>query len=123
MSATEKNLSPKQHRAVEALLTSAGVAEAAAVVGVAPSSVYRWLKDPTFREALVAGEREATRQTGRALAAMARLALKALEDGLRHSEIKIRLRAAECYFSRATAWRESSELDQRVETLERNLLI
>lgn len=49
---TDKKLTYKQQRAIEALFTSATVTEAADQAGVAERTLYRWLKQPHFQAAL-----------------------------------------------------------------------
>ncbi len=43
------NLTRTQHRAIECLLISPTVVEAAKKAGVGRSTLYRWLKNPAFR--------------------------------------------------------------------------
>lgn len=44
-------LRPRQQRAIIALTTQPDLTRAAAAVGVAPSTLWRWLQQPTFRQA------------------------------------------------------------------------
>ena len=71
-------LTPRQLRAINALLTHPTVAAAAGVLGVAPSTIYRWLSETPFRAALAQAEGEAVAAAGRRLAALAENALDEL---------------------------------------------
>jgi transposase len=54
-----KNVTPKQRIALEVLLTGTTVKDAADRAGVSRKTVYRWLKDPTFRATLDAATKDA----------------------------------------------------------------
>jgi hypothetical protein len=45
-------LSPRQQKAIQTLLTGHTKSQTAAAVGVAPRTLSRWLADPTFHAAL-----------------------------------------------------------------------
>jgi hypothetical protein len=49
-------LTPKQQRAVRALLEHKSVGEAASSIGVGERTLFRWLTDPAFKLALSAAE-------------------------------------------------------------------
>ena len=52
-------LSPRQDRALQALLQEPTIGRAAMAAGVGELTLYRWMQDPTFRTALLAARREA----------------------------------------------------------------
>ena len=54
-----KKVTLKQHLALGALLTEADVSKAADAAAVSRTTIYRWLKDPVFQNALSAAESEA----------------------------------------------------------------
>ena len=54
-----EDLDPKQQEGIVALLTEPSVAKAALAIGVAASTVFRWLQDPTFSAAYRRARREA----------------------------------------------------------------
>jgi transposase-like protein len=80
-----ERLTEQQRQAVEALFGGLTVKEAAQAAGVHRNTVYYWLKQPAFQEALARAEAEAStdlsRQALRAAAALARGL--AVEDGER----------------------------------------
>ena len=51
---TQDTLSPAQHRALEGLLSSRNLTEAAKAAGVSTRSVSRWLHEPAFQAELSA---------------------------------------------------------------------
>ncbi|MHB0999629.1 MAG: hypothetical protein ACYC27_10305 [Armatimonadota bacterium] len=50
MSGNER-LTPKQEKAIGALITERTILAAAEKIGVSEATIHRWLKDPTFAEA------------------------------------------------------------------------
>lgn len=52
------DLSHRQRRAIEALLTSKSTAEAAARSGIATRTIERWKRDPGFQDAYRTASRE-----------------------------------------------------------------
>ena len=47
-----RQLSPKQRKAIEALLTTGEVKAAAAAAGIHRDTLHRWLKEPIFLDAV-----------------------------------------------------------------------
>ncbi len=45
-------IAAKQHALIAAMLTEGSLAKAAAKTGVSESTIYRWLRDPSFAEAV-----------------------------------------------------------------------
>ncbi len=60
---SRKELGAKREAAIVALLTTRGVEEAARSVGIAPTTLFRWLKDPDFNVAYRAAKRAAFGQS------------------------------------------------------------
>jgi len=56
-------LAAKHHRAIEALLEQPSVPKAAEAAGVPRTTLYRWLKDPTFSAAYYEQRRLGVQQT------------------------------------------------------------
>ena len=61
MQGTAPKLTPKQEKAITALLAQPTI-EAAASLGINPATVHRWLQDPTFAEAYRSARRDAVGQ-------------------------------------------------------------
>ena len=90
------SLTPKQHRALVALVSSPTVGEAAKAAGVSERTLARWLSDPAFRMAL--GVAESDMIDGAVRAMIGDLAanhdtMRAIRDDLSNGPA-VRLRAA-----------------------------
>ena len=116
-------LTPRQLRAVNALLTHPTVAAAAGVLGVAPSTIYRWLGENAFRAALAQAEGEAVAAAGRRLAALAQGALDELARAMTDAQTPAptRVRAAEVVLGHLLKYREIVQFENRLDALEREM--
>jgi ABC-type sugar transport system substrate-binding protein len=118
-----ENLTPKQHRAIAALLTMPDVTAAAAAAGVTRETVYRWLRDPIFQSMIRAAEAEALTAVSRSLVVLADAAVKTLA-GVMHDETAapgVRVRAADAVLGRLLQLRELVTLEERVRHLEETM--
>ena len=82
---TEK-VTPKQARGIAALLTEPTITAAAAKAGVAPKTIYKWLRQPEFSAELTAAQAREIETAGRRLAGMQSAALDALTDILTQAD-------------------------------------
>lgn len=120
MTGAEEKLTPKKEAAILALLSARGIEDAARTVNVPPSTLYRWLKEPTFNTAYRKAKRTAFGQAVSRLqqgtSAAAATMLKLMVDpGVPAST---RLRAADCVFTHAKNAIEIEEIEARVAALE-----
>lgn len=116
---TEKKLTPNQRRAVESLLTSGSVTQAAEAAGVTRNTLYRWMKDTDFIEAMRDAEAEAVAGLSRSLAGLGESAAAAFREALEPDQkITVRLRAAEAVTDRLLKLRELVDLEARLIALE-----
>jgi hypothetical protein len=117
---TLQQLSPKQRKAVEALLTTGEVKAAATEAGVHRDTLHRWLKQPAFLEAVRAAEAEALDELSRLLVRLGRTAVatiaKAMSDPV--TPVATRVRAADVALGRLLQLRELAQLEARVQALE-----
>ncbi|MCB0095466.1 MAG: hypothetical protein KDE46_07070 [Caldilineaceae bacterium] len=117
---TPKKISPSQQKGIAALLTTGSLLAAAEEAGVARGTMYRWLKDPAFTEALRAAEAEAIQALSRSLAGLGEAAAAAFRDALDPGQkISVRLRAAEALTDRLLKIRELVNLEARLAEMER----
>ena len=58
MQDTAHKLTPKQEKAITALLAQPTIEAAAATLGVNPVSIHRWLQEPAFVEAYRSARRD-----------------------------------------------------------------
>ena len=116
-------LTPRQLRAINALLTRPTVTAAATVLGVAPSTVYRWLTEPPFRAALAQAEGEAVAAAGRRLAVLAETALDELGRAMIDptNPAPVRVRAAEIVLTHLLKYREIVGFEARLADLEKEM--
>jgi hypothetical protein len=114
-------LTPKQRRAVEALLTTGEVAAAAREAKVTRDTLYRWLKQPDFRQAVRDAEAAAVDELSRLLVRLGRTAAATLAKAMSEPAVpwSTRVRAADASLGRLLQLRELATLEARVTELER----
>lgn len=116
-----KILTPRKRKALEAMLTSGDISQAAAAAGVSRDSLYRWLRDPDFQWAMTEGTQAALQGLSQSLitlgAAAARTLQAALDDPT--APLAARLRAADIVLARILQMRELVDLDKRLTELEK----
>ena len=114
-------LSAIQHRAISALLTSKTVTSAAAATGVHERTVYRWLGEPAFRQALSAAESDLIDVATRRLLQLQSGALDTFEALLaEEADVSdtVRLRAAQVALEHLLKLREVRDIEHRLSALE-----
>ncbi len=116
LQATPGNLSAKQQRAILALLSEPGIDAAARKAGVNPATLWRWQRQPHFREALAEARRQAFSQATTRLAAVAAQAAEELYSIVRSPTAPpaARVSAARAILENA---RQTLELDDLAERL------
>ena len=118
---TEK-VTPKQAQGIMALLTEPTITGAAKAAGVAPKTIYKWLKLQHFRNALQDAQgREINAAAARlagglgvALEELERLVTGAESERVKHSSIN-------SWLSHAVRLQEVISLEERVKALEDGL--
>ena len=113
-----ENLTPRQRKAVETLLTTGDKSRAAEQAGVKRQTVYKWLKQPAFQEVLRVAEAEALQSLSRALARLGDKAARTLDRGMDADSDTIAIRAADIVLQRLLQLRELVDLDARITELE-----
>jgi hypothetical protein len=118
---TAARLTPKQRKAVEALLTTGEVTAAAQAAGVSKDTLYRWLKEPRFLEAVREVEARALDDLSRLLVRLGRTAAATLAKAMNDPAAPwaTRVRAADASLARLLQLRELATLEARVAELER----
>lgn len=113
-------LSPKKRRAIAALLTARTVEEAAQAANISSRTVWRWIREPDFSQAMRQAENEAIGAAVRALVGdlVANFAtMRAARDDTTEPAA-VRLRAAQALDNSALRWIELRELTDRISRLE-----
>ena len=111
----------KKEEAIAALLTQRNIDEAAKVVGIAPNTLLKWMKDSKFDLAYRAAKRQAFGQAVDRLqqgaSAAATTLLKTMIDP--NTPASARIRAAECVMNHATKAIEIEDIEARLTAMER----
>lgn len=115
------NLTPRKRKAIETLLTSGDITQAARAAGVSRETLYRWLKAPDFRQGLAAGTHEALQGLSQSLLTLGAAAAKTLREALEDTTAPLaaRLRAADIVLARLLQLRDLVDLDKRLTELEK----
>lgn len=118
-----ENLTPKQQRAIQALLTTSDVSHAAQEARVSRETLYRWMKSDVFRLALRDGTQQALEGLSRSLVDLGAQAAKTLADALTNAETStaIKIKAADLVLERLLQLCELVDLENRVSRLEMNI--
>lgn len=116
-------LSARQVRAIEALLTSPSISEAAEACGIGRRTLHTWLEDPEFKQALAAAESEAISLAVREMIGDMRENLATMRDIRRSDESSaaIKLRAAALLDASLLRWREIATFEERLVAIEAKL--
>jgi alkylation response protein AidB-like acyl-CoA dehydrogenase len=118
-----EKLTPKQAKAITALLNSPTLAQAAAAVGLSERTLQLYMTYPHFRRALNEAESLAMADAARRLAGDAHAAAALLREVVdnRDNPPAARVQAARVLLSLAPGFREHSALEARISELERSL--
>jgi len=113
-------LTPKQQRAIQALLVERTVGEAARAADVNARTLHRWLADATFSDALRQATTQAVDATVRRLAQLSGQAVDVLQDAMSDQDATTgaKLRAADIALGRLLSMRELHDFEQRITQLE-----
>jgi hypothetical protein len=115
----DDGINTKHQKAIAALLSERTIGEAAKRAGVGERTLYTWLADPAFRDALREAERGVLDDVTRRLTAGQRLALDTLEkliQSARHESTK--LTACVQWLNLFVKYRDMQDIDQRLTALE-----
>ena len=115
-------VTPKQQKAIEALVLSGSVTEAAKAGGVNRKTLYVWLKQPAFKLALKEAEATALDNLSRRLVSLSDKAAGTLETVLDDLSTSAghRLRASDIILSNLLRVKELVDLEARILALEQS---
>jgi transposase-like protein len=114
----ETSLSPKQYKAIAALLSEDTIEEAAETAGVNPTTLHRWLKQSAFQAEYRAERRRFMERAVGALQAASTKAVEALVRNLDSGVASVEVRAASAILDRALKGIELYDIIERLEALE-----
>lgn len=118
------DLPPKKKRAIEALTTCGNITQAAEVSGITRDTLYRWMQEPAFQEAMKNAEREALRELSRRLVELAQQATSTLQEVMTHpqSPPNARVQAARAVLDNLLRLREMIDFENRISHLEEEII-
>src|ERR1051325_6001727 len=110
----------RKDRAILALLQHDSTEQAAAAVGIHPATLWRWLKQPKFQQALREARREAFSRAIARLQQVASTAVATLESIMNDREAPAgsRVRAAQCVIELSQKGFATEDVEMRVAQLE-----
>jgi hypothetical protein len=117
---TNASLTSRQRKALRSLLVRPTIQLAAEDCGTAESTLYRWLQEDDFRQALTKAEDDAIDHAARRLVRLtdAALGIIALAMGDSNAHMGIRLKAAELVLSNMLRLVELRTVEQRLADVE-----
>ena len=116
---TNNVIATKQQKAITALLSERTARDAAKKAGVSEKTLYGWLADKDFRQALRSAEAEVLDTVTRRLGVGQALALDTLEkliQSARHESTK--LTACVSWLNMFVKYRDMKDIDERLTALE-----
>ena len=116
----KNKLSPRQRRAILYLLSSRSVREASRKSGVPERTLYRWLQQPDFLQALRNAENQLLKDASRRLVFLSGQAIEVVTEILNSpdSSDNTRLRSAKIVFDNCLKIRKLIEIEEKVNSLE-----
>lgn len=116
----ETNLTPNQEQAIIALLHDPGLTSAAEAAGVGKSTLWRWMKEPTFKAEYRRARREAVSQAVARLQQVSSEAAESLREVATDPAAPhaARVSASRAILVMAFTGMESEDLAARIEALE-----
>jgi len=118
---TGVKLSQKQLMALPQLVSAPSVTQAAVVVGVSRTTVYRWLNDPAFKYELDRYRQEAAEEAQLTLKGMLAQAVNTVSSLLRSDDPRVRLGAARLALTFGFRVLEDDDIKRRLELLENSI--
>ena len=112
-------LSPRQILALPYLLGPGSASQRARNANISRTTLYRWLEDPDFREALERLRKEVLHVAEIEAQSMAQDAISVIFELMQSGRQRVRLDAALAALKLAQSARQTERLDRRVENLER----
>ena len=115
-----EHLKPKQRAAIDALLSERTKIDAAARAGVSRTQIYKWLKQPIFKSALIEAEAAARNEIKRRIIKRAESLADTIGDIMESADLPpaVRLSAAARLGDLFFRSDDQADLEQRITALE-----
>ena len=114
------DLSANQQRALQALLTTSTISEAAEKSGLGRRTIHRYLEDRAFSEAYNSARHRLVEETIAGLQKIGTEAVGVLHDALEDPDVNARIRAARAVLDFTFKVVEIAELKREVEEIRRH---
>jgi len=123
MKAVEEKLTPKQERALVALLDCGEIKEAAKTAGVAEVTLWRWLQSPEFQSRYRVARRQLVETAIAQLQSDCTVAVRVLREVAEDKEAPAssRVAAAKTIIEQSVSAIQLTDLQERLEEVERLL--
>ena len=118
---TDNKLTLKQQKALEVLIISGNVSEAAEAAGVTRQTIYTWKEEhETFKSSLNQGSTKIVNELSSRLNSLGQLAVTVLQKTLEdpNTPAYARIRAADIVIGRMLQIREITDFERRISELE-----
>ena len=115
------SLSPQKRRAILALTEHGAVARAADACKLSRQTLYRWLREPEFAQALREESDSRVEQASRRLTALVDEAISVMSQLLKSDSEHVRRLTADSILSHGIRLRELVELTERISNLEKRV--
>ena len=112
----------RKGRAIEALAHGLTIVDTSERSGVSRATVYRWLDDDEFKNAVLERQREVLEQVSKRMSSLALQGLDTLAELMESDDENIQLRASSAVLNRFTEVLELLRLEDRLEVLENKVL-
>jgi len=116
-----KDLTPKQRKAIEVLVTSGNVTEAAAMAEVSRETIYTWMRtDKDFQAEKDRASSDCIAELSSRLNTLAQQAISTLQQILSdpNAPVNARIRAADIVIARQIQFYEIADIVRRITKLE-----
>lgn len=121
--AEKKKITPKQQKAIQAIIEGKSKADAAALAGVAARTIYKWLNSQAFADQLRTAETFALLNSQAALIARIDENIEILDTIKRNGDASdnARIRAIQLELDVMLQWRNVTILEERITELEKRV--
>jgi len=115
-------LNNRQLKAIPILISCDTVEEAAQLIGIARTTIYSWLEKEEFKQAVTSARRKLLDKAMNKLLNVSMKAVRTLENLLDADSESVRRAAANDVLGHLLKYRELTEIEERLESVEKIVL-